>query len=120
MRFGALALIGALYSGAAQAEIDIPIKGIDLARACKSDASADKALCRGFINGFTYGSQMAVGAKFVNQWRYGEQTWCFPRAADELAVREAFIAYAQANTGTLHFPAALIVASAMAAKFPCS
>jgi hypothetical protein len=95
------------------------LKGIDVARACRSAKTEDLALCRGFLDGFTYGSQMNVGAEFIGQWRYGEQTWCFPRDITDQQVKDALLAHAQANTGTLHFPAAVVVANAMAEKFPC-
>lgn len=94
-------------------------KGIDLARACRSDAAADQQLCRGFLDGFTYGSQMAVGPEFIGQWRYGAQTWCFPTSAQHTALRDSFLSYAQAHTGELHFPAAVVLGNAFASRYPC-
>ncbi len=98
---------------------DTQITGIDLARACQKDAPEDQSLCRGFIDGFTYGSQLAVGPEFIRQWRYGEQSWCFPIDANNAALRDAFLKHAQANTGTLHFPASVVLANAFALQYPC-
>ncbi len=105
--------------GAMTAPTEAPIKGIDLARACQRDTPEEQSLCRGFIDGFTYGSQMAVGPEFIRQWRYGGQTWCFPVDSNNTTLRDSFLTYAKANTGTLHFPAAVVLANAFAAQYPC-
>jgi len=101
------------------AQPDKTLRGIDLARACRADDGEEGALCRGFLDGFTYGAQMAVGAQFIGQWRYGAATWCFPREAVAKELKAALLEYAQANTGSLHFPAAIVAANAFSAKFPC-
>lgn len=108
-----------LLAGAAQAEPDKTLRGIDLARACRADDGEEGALCRGFLDGFTYGAQMAVGAQFIGQWRYGAASWCFPRETDTAQLKAALMEYAQANTGSLHFPASVVAANAFSAKFPC-
>ena len=118
MRILWLAVV-ALHSVNALAAPDKPIQGIDLARACRSEVAADQSLCRGFLDGFTYGSQMNVGAGFISQWRYGGQTWCFPREVDDSRVRQTLLDFAQKNTGMLHFPAAVVLANALTTAFPC-
>jgi len=96
-------------------------QGIDLARACRNEApAADQALCRGFLDGFTYGSQIAVGSEFIGQWRYGTQKWCFPRDVGHEQVRQTLLDFAQKNTGMLHFPAAVVLANALATAYPCT
>ena len=109
----------ALFSLSASAAPVKPIQGIDLARACRSELPADQALCRGFLDGFTFGSQISVGSDFIGQWRYGGQSWCFPREADDNRVRQTLLDFAQKNTGMLHFPAAVVLANALATTFPC-
>jgi hypothetical protein len=118
MRVFWLALL-TLISFNASAAPDKPLQGIDLARACRSDVVTDQSLCRGFLDGFTYGSQISVGSEFIGQWRYGGQTWCFPREIDETRVRQTLLDFAQKNTGMLHFPAAVVLANALATAFPC-
>jgi hypothetical protein len=113
------AVLAAFISVTAWADTGKPIQGIDLARACRQEAAPDQLLCRGFLDGFTYGSQMNVGSDFIGQWRYGEQSWCFPRDVDHPRVRQTFLDFAQKNTGMLHFPAAIVLANALTAAFPC-
>jgi hypothetical protein len=108
-----------LLSNAAQAQPGNTLRGIDLARACRAESGEEAALCRGFLDGFTYGAQMAVGAEFIGQWRYGAATWCFPRETDHSQLKAVLLDYAQSNTGALHFPAAIVAANAFSAKFPC-
>ncbi|MBL8643414.1 MAG: hypothetical protein JNK21_05740 [Rhodospirillaceae bacterium] len=109
----------ALILGGLKAPPEGSLQGIDLARSCRSEAADDQSLCRGFIEGFTYGSQMAVGPEFVGQWRYGAQTWCLPVGENTQKLRDTFLTHAQANTGTLHFPAAIVLANAFATQYPC-
>ncbi|MBL8630474.1 MAG: hypothetical protein JNM81_12630 [Rhodospirillaceae bacterium] len=116
---GLCVVVAAIFVAAMSAPRDAPLKGIDLAKTCRSAVAEDDALCRGFVDGFTYGAQLAVGPEFIRQWRYGAQTWCFPASADHAALRQTFLAYAQANTGTLHFPAAIVLANAFAAAYAC-
>ena len=109
----------ALINVNAWANTDKSIQGIDLARACRSDVAADQSLCRGFLDGFTFGSQMNVGSEFIGQWRYGGQSWCFPREIDKDSVRQTLLEFAQKNMGLLHFPAAVVLANALTVAFPC-
>jgi hypothetical protein len=90
---GLILAAGLLLTGLTAAPSAPTLKGIDLARACRSNEDADQALCRGFIDGFTFGSQMAVGAEFIGQWRYGAHTWCFAPGLEHTAVRDAFLAH---------------------------
>jgi hypothetical protein len=115
----ALALAAAAWVAPVHAQSGPPLRGIDLARACRAEAGEEAALCRGFLDGFTFGSQQAVGPEFIGEWRYGAATWCFPRAIDAGALKAALLDYAQANTGVLHFPAAVVAANAFSRKFPC-
>jgi len=113
------ALVAGTCLGALTLPSDTQIKGIDLGRACRSAQVEDQALCRGFIEGFNYGTQMSVDGRFFSQWRYGADNWCFTDLVKTDDLRDEFLRFAQANTQTLHFPAAVVLATAFAAKYPC-
>lgn len=94
-------------------------KGIDLARDCRSQDQIARARCEAFVAGFVSGSQVNFNGTFFNEWRYGDSRWCFAETTDDDVLILAFLDYAAANTGELHFPAATLFAKAMAARYRC-
>lgn len=94
-------------------------QGIDLARDCRGADAVGQARCTAFISGFTTGSQVNFNGRFFNDWRYGDHRWCFEEAVPNDALIKTFLDYAAAHTGELHFPAAMVFAKALAAKYQC-
>ena len=94
-------------------------QGVELGRDCRSGDDAARARCEGFINGFIAGAQVDIEGEPINMWRSYGYTWCGPTVAEVATIIEALFEAARTGRSTPHFPAAVVLAQSLTAKYPC-
>ena len=95
-------------------------QGVELGRDCRSADEADRARCEGFITGFMAGARMDIEGEPLNMWRSYGYTWCGPSVFEVDVMVEALFEGARTGKTAAHFPAPVMLAQSLAAKFTCS
>ncbi|MEQ9444180.1 MAG: Rap1a/Tai family immunity protein [Rhodospirillaceae bacterium] len=97
----------------------VAYQGITLARECRLTEGEAAVRCRAFIDGFIAGSQFAINGQPLPRWEHMGYQWCGPEVLEPDAVRTTLIDAAMNQSAVLHFPASLVLAQTLSAKFPC-